>query len=430
MKKILSGFLCLSLSSLITNSALAQGELTASIAKPAVVSTDEKIVTAGEAKAAAEEEKPEDKGKFTYSGYFDTYYFANLNAPASRNNLGSSGISRGFDRYVGQFQLGMFLNRMSYAYKNTEVVAEIGFGPNVEYGSYGSDFRYKWGTVIANNTYSALMIKQAYINYKPSDKLTLTMGQFGTHIGYEMIDAPLNFHYSINNTFNAGIPFYHLGLKASYAFSDKVTLMGGVVNGTDNINDNNRGKSFIGQLMVTPAKGLTVYLNTIQGNEGNARANGKDTTSYFGVLDLVATYQATDRLLLAVWAMHGSASGEFQGGTYFTETKNWSGANLYVSYKFTDIFSLGTRIEYFDNKAGARGLLTNGKGTDVSTYTLTGNFALADGKLTLKPEFRFDNFQKMTGPLGENEPQQFQDSDGNFSKNTQSTLGMAVIYKF
>jgi hypothetical protein len=382
----------------------------------------------------AEANAKDESGKFTYSGYFDTYYFANLNAPSFRSNLGSSGISRGFDRFPGQFQLGMFLNRMSYAYKNTEVVAEIGFGPNVEYGSYGSDFRYKWGSVIANNTYTALMIKQAYINYKPSEKWTLTMGQFGTHIGYELIDAPLNFHYSINNTFNAGIPFYHLGLKANYAFSDKVSLMGGIVNGTDNINDNNRGKSFIGQLIVSPAKGLTVYLNTIQGNEANSRTlgnnAGSDTTSYFGVLDLVATYQATDRLLLAVWAMQGSVSGEFQGGTYFAETKNWSGVNLYVSYKFTDIFSLGTRIEYFDNMSGARALLTNGKGTDVSTYTLTGNFSLADGKLTLKPEFRLDNFRKMKGPLGGTEPQQFQDSNGNFTKNTQSTLGMAVIYKF
>src|SRR3954465_3809414 len=100
------------------------------------------IITAGE--MAVEEKKEEVKGAFTYSGYFDTYYFANLNKPASRNNLGASGISRGFDRYVGQFQLGMFLNRMSYVYKNTEVVGEIGFGPNVEYGSYGNDFRYRW----------------------------------------------------------------------------------------------------------------------------------------------------------------------------------------------------------------------------------------------------------------------------------------------
>src|ERR1044072_3487403 len=84
-------------------------------------------------------------GRLQVSGYFDTYYFTNLNKPSSRNNLGNSGISRGFDRYVDQFQLGMFLTRTSYSNKWGEVVGEIGYGPNVEYGSYGNDFRYKWG---------------------------------------------------------------------------------------------------------------------------------------------------------------------------------------------------------------------------------------------------------------------------------------------
>jgi hypothetical protein len=274
------------------------------------------------------------------------------------------------------------------------------------------------------------MIKQAYFTYKANDKLTFTAGQFGTHIGYEYIDAPLNFHYSINNTFNAGIPFYHLGVKATYAFSDKVSLMGGVVNGTDNVNDNNRGKSLIGQLTVLPAEGFTIYLNTIQGNEANSRVTGKDTSSYFGVLDLVATYQVTDKVLIGAWLMRGTAKGEFQGGSYFDEAKHWSAANLYLTYKLSDIVSIGTRLEYFDNRSGARALLTNGNGTDVETVTFTGNFSLADGKLTLKPEFRFDNFRKQTGLPGEVVPQQFADSDGNFSKNTQSTIGMAAIYKF
>lgn len=373
--------------------------------------------------------KAEPASGFKYSGYFDTYYFANMNNPSSRSNLGASGISRGFDRYPGQFQLGMFLNRMSYTVKRAEVVAEIGFGPNVEYGSYGNDFRYKWGNVIANTTYSSILIKQAYINYKATDKLTFTAGQFGTHIGYEYIDAPLNFHYSINNTFNAGIPFYHIGLKATYAFSDKVSLMGGIVNGTDGFNDNNRGKSFIGQLFVSPAQGLNVYFNTIQGNEGNARATGKDTTSWFGILDLVATYQITERFMLGTWLMYGSLKGEFQGSAYATETKNWGGANLYATYKFSDLFTFGTRIEYFDNTSGARALLTNGAGTDVMTYTFTGNFSLADGALTLKPEFRIDSFKKIGG-AGNEGAQQFMDSDGNFTKNGQSTIGMAAIFKF
>ena len=113
------------------------------------------------------------KPALSFSGYFDTYYFGNFNNPSTRNNLGNSGISRGFDRYVGQFQLGMVMAHMGYAYKNVELITEIGWGPNIDYASYGSDFRYTYGTTIANSTYTAVFIKQAYINYKISEKFTL-----------------------------------------------------------------------------------------------------------------------------------------------------------------------------------------------------------------------------------------------------------------
>jgi hypothetical protein len=375
-------------------------------------------------------QQDEPKEKLSLSGYFDTYYFANLNKPSTRNSLGSSGVSRGFDRYTGQFQLGMFMARMNYSYKTAGFVAEVGWGPNMEYGSYGSDFRYRWGTVIANNTYSAVMLKQAYFTVKATDNLSVMAGQFGTHIGYEYIDSPLNFHYSINNTFNAGIPFYHLGLKATYTFTDNIALMAGIVNGTDNINDNNRGKSFIGQFSITPAKGVSIYLNTIQGNEGNSRDTGNDTTSYFGILDLVTSWQVNDNFMLGLWLMHGSAKGEFQGGSYFDRTRHWQGATFYTTLKFSDALSLGTRIEYFDNREGARSLLTQGKGTYVNSYTLTASLSLVDGKLLLKPEIRMDDFKKEKGSVGEEVMQQFADSKGTYSKNNQTTVGMAAIFKF
>lgn len=374
-----------------------------------------------------------DSSKFTYSGYFDMYYFGNLNSPASRDNRGASGISRGFDRYPGQFQLGMFLNRITYTYGRAAVVGEMGFGPNAEYGSYGSAVDYKWGTTVTANkgTYTAVVIKQAYVSYAVNDKLSFVAGQFGTHIGYELIDAPLNFNYSINNTFNAGIPFYHLGVKGTYKFSDAVSLMGGVVNGTDQIFDNNRGKSYIGQLAVTPSKGLTILFNTIQGNEGNAKkGNGQDTTGYFGVLDLCINYQITKKMYYGAWLMAGSTNGDFQGVGNFKGTRHWYGANFYSNYKFTDNFALGYRIEYFDNRQGARGLLTNGKGTDVWTYTLTGNISLANSHILLKPEIRFDRFRKMEGAIGETVRQQFEDSDGNYSKDSQMTVGAAVVFVF
>jgi hypothetical protein len=398
----------------------------ASLIFTVVLSSAQAQTNVGGADSAA----TDNAGRLQVSGYFDTYYFTNLNKPSNRNNLGSSGVSRGFDRYVDQFQLGMFLTRTSYSNKWGELVGEIGYGPNVEYGSYGNDVRYKWGTVIANSTYTALLIKQAYINFKATEKLTFTAGQFGTHIGYEYIDAPLNFHYSINNTFNVGIPFYHIGLKGTYQIGEKVALMCGLVNGTDNMNDNNRGKSFIGQLALTPAEGLSVYLNTIQGNEANTRSNGQDTASYFGVLDFVSTYQVSERFMIGVWAMHGSLKGEYQGGTYFPQTRHWSGVNLYTTFKCSEIFSIGTRFEYFENKSGVRALLTDGKGTDVATVTVTGNVSLAGDHLFLKPEFRIDKFRKISRTATEQALQQFMDSDGQFTRSSQSTIGLAAIYKF
>ena len=55
----------------------------------------------------AEGEEEEVDGKLTISGYLDSYYFHNFNNPASRDNMGQSGVGRGFDRRVDQFGLGM-----------------------------------------------------------------------------------------------------------------------------------------------------------------------------------------------------------------------------------------------------------------------------------------------------------------------------------
>jgi hypothetical protein len=54
---------------------------------------------------------------------------------------------------------------------------------------------------------------------------------------------------------------------------------------------------------------------------------------------------------------------------------------------------------------------------------------LADGHLLLKPELRMDVFKKMDG-AGNEQSQQFMDSDGLYTNNSQTTLGMAAIYKF
>ena len=378
--------------------------------------------------SAFSQEKTEDKGKFTFSGYVDSYYMANLNSPISRSNTGASGTARAFDVRAGQFSLGLVQTKMTYSTSKLDIVGDLTFGPNADLGNYGNVVGRVGATYDANGvavptTGTALAIKQAYVTWKATDKLALTMGQFGTHIGYEVIDAPINYHYSLSNLFNNG-PFYHVGLKAQYTFSDKVYLMAGIVNNVDNLDDNNRAKGLIAQLFVSPVSGWNVYLNAIASNEANADATGKTPDASYSLFDLTTTYQITPKFMVGLNAATGSQKGDYQTLTTNPKfTKNsgtWGGVAFYTNYAVSDIFSIGARYENFANQDAVRGLrIDNVTGVTVNSLTVTTTFTVADGHLLIKPEFRSDSYDKNF----------FTDGDGKAQKS-QATLGLAVIAKF
>lgn len=375
------------------------------------------------------QEKTEDKGKFTFSGYIDSYYMANLNSPINRNNLGVSGTARAFDQKAGQFSLGLVQTKMTYSSSKIDIVGDLTFGPNADLGNYGNvigrvSAAYDANGVAIPTTGTALAIKQAYITWKATDKLSLTMGQFGTHIGYEVIDAPVNYHYSLSNLFNNG-PFYHVGLKAQYTFSDKVYLMAGIVNNVDNLDDNNREKGIIAQLFVSPVAGWNVYLNAITSNEANTDIKtGKTPDGRYTLFDLTTTYQINPKFMVGLNAASGSQKGDYQTLTtnpkFVKNSGTWGGVALYTNYSVSDVFSIGARYENFNNQDAVRGLrVDNTTGVTVNSFTITTTFTVADGHLLIKPEFRSDSFDKNF----------FVDGDGNAQKS-QSTLGLAVIAKF
>ena len=364
------------------------------------------------------QEKTEDSGKFTFSGYVDSYYMANLNSPINRNNLGTSGTARAFDQKAGQFSLGLVQTKMTYSTSKIDIVGDLTFGPNADLGNYGNVIGR-----IPGSTGTALAIKQAYVTWKATDKLSLTMGQFGTHIGYEVIDAPVNYHYSLSNLFNNG-PFYHVGLKAQYTFSDKVYLMAGVVNNVDNLDDNNRAKGMIGQLFVSPIAGWNVYLNAISSAEGNADATGKTPDGTYNLLDLTSTYQITPKFMVGINAASGSQTGDYQtlvsNPKFVKNSGTWGGVAFYTNCSVSDVFSIGARYENFNNQDAVRGLrIDENTGVTVNSLTVTTTFTAADGHLLIKPEFRSDSFDKNF----------FVDGDGKNQKS-QATLGLAVIAKF
>src|ERR1700752_1815748 len=243
------------------------------------------------------------KSTLSFNGYIDSYFFKNLNNPLSGSNTGSSGYARAFDQKENQFQIGLAQTKINYKNKNTESLIDLTFGPNADLGNYGNTI----GALGRGNSTSAIAIKQAYFTYCYSQKLSFTAGQFGTHIGYEVIDAPLNFNYSLSNLFNNG-PFYHIGIKANYKINSKYSMMLGVVNNWDNLYDNNKFKTGIFQLNYIPNSKLALYLNYIGGDEStNASFNANDTTKSFKQLvDLVVNYRITSKLYLGINTVYGA----------------------------------------------------------------------------------------------------------------------------
>lgn len=375
------------------------------------------------------------KPKLVVSGYLDAYYNVAFNSPGAGAKLWGPGLgSRAFDINNNQFSLGAVQGKLDYTNHQFEVVADLVAGPNaslITLASFTSN-TYAGGT-LGGGTFG---IKQLYGVWKPNDKLSFTVGQFGTHIGYEVIEPYVNYNYSLSNLFNNG-PFFHTGLKMNYAVSDKFGFMVGLVNTWDNFDDNNGFKDPIIQLSFFPTKGMSIYLNAITGQGdksgsvviGNALTGSANPEKFNStLLDLTASYvvgKATFGVNAATGSFSTSASdlkSKFKaitGGK--KDSPTYGGIAGYFNIAPTSKFSIGARVEQYNDYYGVRYI-----GANNTSLTFTSTFTLANGSLLLKPELRFDS---STGDNHVGGHVDIYNGDGKTSA-TQQTLGMSAIFKF
>ena len=312
------------------------------------------------------------------TGSADLYYKYDF---SGNNNITTPGAGTSFASDQNSVSLGMIDVVLKKKTGKTSFVGEVSFGPRGAGQSIPD----------AGDNGQSFHIQNLYAAYAASDKLTLTAGYMGTFIGYEVISPLANFHYSTSYLFTNG-PFQNAGVKATYAFSSKVSLMAGLFNEDWNKYqaDADLGlNNFGAQLALTPVEGLSAYINFLDGS-------AKGT-----IIDLTATYQVSEKFKLGLNAADYSGVADYSGYTGFA---------LYPSYAVSKNFGLGLRAENFKFKE-------NSGDTSVTAFTLSGN--LKSGGLTFIPEFRLDN--------GKDE--NFLDSDGAPTKSA-SQVTLAVVYGF
>ena len=330
------------------------------------------------------------------SGSVDGYYrynFANANDPYHSNNHTS------FTNSQSSFALGMATIRADATALSGKVTAtaDLGFGPRAEEFSYYET---------ASNS-SLKMVKQLYLTYLLSKNVKITAGKFATHVGYEVMDAPLNRNYSMSYMFTNG-PFSHTGVKFDFT-SGTTGFMIGVANFIDQTNSTTNTKTLIAQVSGGSKDGkFKIYLN-YAGFFGADMGSNPLALKSFNQLDLVATGVVTSKFNIG---FNATMQNRKQVDGAVTPDGSWYGFAGYFNIDPTAAVGLTLRSEYIsDSKIIFYGT------KDIFANTLSLNYKV--GPFTLIPELRFETAQSNI----------YVKNDGTGSKSTVTAL-LAAVYKF
>ena len=328
------------------------------------------------------------------SGFLDLYYSQNFNNPGSRANK-----YHNFDLTSNQFNLGL-----------AEVVFQkpaepIGFRIDLDFGPTTDAIH----TDASGKTNEALKhIQQGYLTtvIPVGNGLTVNAGKMVTHMGAEVIESQGNINYTRSFLFAYAVPYYHVGLCASYPFATNLTVTGYLYNGWnsnfDNV-DNNTEKTLGLSVSWFPKDNFQIIGNWIGGAEETTTNNKRH------VFDGIINFTASDKVLFSLNADYGVER------LVTNDLALWKGAALVGKYSLSDTKALALRAEVYSDPTG----FTTGTIQDLKEITLTYESKYL-ANLLLRLEYRRD--------WSNNEV--FDNADGVSNTKSQNTLLVGAVVSF
>jgi hypothetical protein len=327
----------------------------------------------------------------SFSGFVDGHFIWNNNRPANHENFFPGAGTTG--KRANEFALN--LAQVQWTRASSEA-SPLGFtlalvageGTEVVHGGEpgGPDkFRY---------------VYQVSGSYRLPNGLLLEAGIYPSHIGMEGFYSKDNWNYT-RSIMGEASPYYQTGIKASYAFSEKWSGRVDILNGWQNINDNNDGKSLGAQIAYSGAA-LTGSANIFIGPELPG-----DDDSLRRFVDFVAVYRVTPRFQLGGTTDFGwqelPAGGDI----------DWWGAGVYGRFAITDRHAIAVRGEHFDDSDNA----ITGAAQTVNELTVTYEMRPRDNFI-IKLEARGDDSDAGV----------FFDSDGTTDGQFLALAGVVVTF--
>lgn len=345
--------------------------------------------------------------KTKVTGSVDVNYNYNLNRPTTTAAATAANGYRVFDGTPNIFNIGL----VDIALENSPA-DWVTFRTDLDFGRDATFFHatgFGAGTDIFDLQQAHLILKADQVG----NGLSFKIGKFVTLHGAEVIEAAANRNVSRSLLFNYAIPFTHTGVVAAYPFSDRLSLDLGVVNGWNNVVDNNNGKSVHGMFTIKPVDDVTWTLGGTVGPEANGR-DGLVT----GLIDTTVIYTPMEAWAFTLNYNWGRALPV--AGTTSRGATDWQGIAAYADWKATDMCGLTFRGEYFDDDVGALGAVAVGTIASGKVFegTLTSHTWLTEG-LDLRFEFRHDQGNNNSFLRGTGAARKFQD-----------TIASQLVYAF
>ena len=362
----------------------------------------------------------------TINFLIDGYYGYNFNQPIGRANL-----LRAYD-----------VSSNSFSLNQAAIVLDAPPDP-AQHRNWGGRLDLQWGqatqTLQGNpaneprpEIYRALY--QAYGSYAfpVGHGLNIDFGKWSSSIGIETNYTKDNMNYSRSYWYDF-LPFYHMGVRASYKFNDALTVNYWLTNGTNQTEAFNGFKDELIGAVIQPHKTLSWTMSYYVGQEhpdvifypAGAPAGLTNLPTLQGVpfqpipnpaaghlhiADTYATWQPIAPLTLA-------AEGDYVIERNYTNSppQHTSGGAAYLRYQLSPRVYIAARAEYLSDRGG----LFSGKTEALKENTVTLAFKLNGGFMSML-EWRRDY---------SNQPV-FYTSTLGVSKKEQTTATMGLIWWF
>jgi hypothetical protein len=341
--------------------------------------------------AAAQDAPPWTIGDIKFSGLVDGYYQWANNHPAS-------GLTtlRNFEVGANTFNLNMV--ELSAVHDP----APVGFRLDLGWGRAWDIFNSFDNPRTSSFT---RFIQQAYVSVKPEDwgGFQFDFGRFYTSAGAELTENNYTWTYGRGFVYTNG-PYYHMGARMTKPLSDNFTVGVQLVNGWNNMLDNNSGKTV----------GITTALTGEKASWFNTYYFGPEKTGtndgFRHFYDTVLNLTPNDKLSAYINFDYGHEKNYFGPAS----DVSWWVLGSAVHYTANDHNSFTFRYEYYDDMDG---WLLLGSPVALQSYTGTYEYKWAQG-LAARLEWRTDTADQPVYAKG-----------AGFSKN-QSTITLGFIAYF